>query len=289
MSPKIAVVGEPILIALVPGAPQGLLAAAIVFSWRAAGVPNVGIGVFGAVGALIVALLAGVAPLPAALVCGFGVSALMAGAVGLLVPSPTPRRTGMTSLLFVLAAVTVGVLLSLLWPVGLQFPSILPETVLTIGRYRVAPLQLIALVLGAAGAAAISILFVVTGARRGNVRAPFATTPGGRLAVCAVSGVMAAVAACLIAQMSFAGPSMFVPSVMAIIATAIAGFRSPTVAFGAGLALEVARTVLVEHQTAHAGYGEAVAVVVLLGVLLWVARWFLLGRPHPRLTGSLSR
>lgn len=289
MSRKIAVVGEPILIALVPGAPQGLLAAAIVFSWRAAGVPNLGIGVFGAVGALVVALLAGVAPLPAALVCGFGVSALIAGAVGLLVPSPTSRGTGIAALLCVLAAVAVAILLYLWWPVGLQFPSIVPESVLAIGRYRVAPVQLVALVLGAAGAAAVSVVFAVAGARRGNVRSRFATNTGGRLAVCAVSGVMAAVAACLIAHMSFAAPSMFVPSVMAMIAAAIAGFRSPTVAFGAGLALEVARTVLVEQQTAHAGYGEAVAVVVLLGVLLWIARWLLLGRPHPRLTGSLSR
>jgi branched-subunit amino acid ABC-type transport system permease component len=261
------IVIETVLIAAVPGMFEGLLAIAIVLTYRASGVVNVALGSAGALGAVVAAALApALTPVPA-LLLGVCVSAVC-GAWLTDVACYRPLRPYPRSLLVTaLAGAVLSFILAETWHTGFTFPALLPERLVGVGPYQVTSLLIVGLGAG----------LLVTGASAAllHVRPPRAAAPGLRSEsapatwVALGAGAIAGVAACLTAEATFEAGFMLIPGLVAVLAAAVARLRSPVIAFAAAIAVEVTRALSIHDKMPHSGYTLAFVTVLLVAAGLY--------------------
>jgi branched-chain amino acid transport system permease protein len=269
---------ETCLIALIPGAFEGLLAVAIVFTYRVTGVINLALGGAGASGAFVAASLAPHVGVPASIALGLVCSALLTGVV---TAAALPRNRSILDPVPVLVtaapAVALEQILTRAWPVGLEFPNVLPQTVVGVWRFQVTELHLAGLVLGlvAVAGTALALRSATLGRWRFAWRRP--GTPRGGL-ILLIPGVIAGASACLEAQVTFGPGYMLTPLLVALMAAIIARFRRVDIAFGVAVLVEMARNMSVRYDPAHAGYVEAMGVILVFAAALYLPR-LLLGAP----------
>lgn len=266
---------ETALIALAPGALEGLLAVAIVLTYRAAGVVNVALGSVGALGAVLAASLAPtLTPAPALLVgiCASGIAGAALTSVSRLRPlRPYPRSLLVTALV----AVVLSYALARTWEANLAFPAFLPERLIGVGPYEVTSLLIVGLVIGLLSTAGAVVLLhfrpgpSLTGRMAADPH-PSATW------VLLATGAMAGLAACLTAEATFGAGFMVIPGLVAVLAALLAKLRSPVIAFATAAGVEVVRALSIHSKMPHSGYTiafvAALLIVGCLSVLLPVVR-----------------
>ncbi len=265
-------VTETILIALGPGTFEGLLAVAIVLTYRSSGVVNCALGSIGALGAVLAALLVPASVPVFTVVTGVLISAVCSGACSAGLARYDPVRRYPLSLLITAG---VGVLLFFVlirtWRQNLEFPVLLPDRLVGLGAYQTTYLQVAGVVAGVLATAAAAALVHDSPRTTTGRRTPSEPAGGldrNRTWGLLVAGAIAGLSACFTAETGFGPDFMLIPALVALLAACIARFRSPTVAFVAAVAVEVVRNLSIHYKVAHSGYTVAFAGVLLLAVCL---------------------
>lgn len=281
---------ETILIALVPGTCEGILAAAIILIYRSTGVVNVAVGAAGTIGVCLADALSSRVPLGLAAATGIIVSSLCLVALTYAIGgSRLTARYPRSLLASLFAAVIIEEALDRLWS-SRFFPSAFPDSLIVVVRYEITPLQIAAAAAGLLVAACAS-LALRSQPQRLAESIEVAFVPFARLRVALIlvlAGVAASLSAWLTAQGSDGPGFMALPTLVALLAAIIARFRSIVVAFVAAMSVEVIRNVSIRFAIPEAGYTAAFILVVLLAAIGYSVRRYVSRRhdvrPHVRAT-----
>lgn len=263
-------VAETFLIALGPGTFEGLLAVAIVLSFRSTGVVNAALGMMGALGAVAAALLAEAISPSAALIIGVLVSSVCAAGLTLATSRHSSTRRYPWSLLATaVVAIAVFYALDRTWDASREFPVFLPERLISVGPYQITPLQVIGVVSGIVVAGMAAMLLRRHPDNSRTLLSPvfpnvwvvlFAGAVGGFSAICMAEG-------------AFGPDFMEIPSLVALLAASVARLRSPVIAFLAAVVVEVIRNLTIHFRLAHSGYTLAFIAAMLLAACLYLLRY----------------
>lgn len=269
---------------LTSGGAYALLGVGLVLTYRMTGVLNFAHAVVGAFGTYtaIVAFGAGL-PYGAAMVLGIGVSALLAGGIGVVMARWFAEETTI-----VRSTVTIAMFLGVL-VVGFRLfgdkprvvPAILPGLRIPVGAVTLTASTILSV--GGVVVLAIAVAWFLAKTRTGIVLRAVSERPttarllgaplrGLVVAVWTVSGAVAGAAVAIIAPTRTNDyASLAILILPALAAALLGGFRRVGVTIGAGFAIALVE-LLGARIPAVAQYRTVVPFLVILGALLWMQR-----------------